>query len=114
LKLARVQLNVYICKLRLLQYGLTDDVAQIDTNMKNAGPVSEEGDEGSADEEDPASLMERRLKFVKERIREAQKQGETEGLLAGAKNPVAAEHRRQLVKEFFKDIVAVKKCTACS
>jgi DNA-directed RNA polymerase I subunit RPA1 len=114
LKLARVQINAYICKLRLLQYGLVDDVAQIDTVMRNTSSAPEEGEDDSDNEEDPESVMERRLKFVKERIRKAQKHGQNEGLIAGAKDPVAAEHRRELVKEFLKDIVAVKKCTSCS
>lgn len=109
--MSRIEVNAYACKLRLLQYGLVDQTAKIDT-------IGEDGDDAAveADEDgqvDPQTKMELRNKFVKKCIRQAQKKGDNGAFFTGLKNPVAAEQRRELIKEFMKAITAVKKCTAC-
>lgn len=110
LRLPRPQVNLYACKLRLLQYGLVEQAAEVDL-------IGEEGDEASEAEEDgeidPETKMERRNKFVKKCIREAQKQNEKEGFYPEGKNAVAMERRRELIKEFMKDISAAKVCASC-
>jgi DNA-directed RNA polymerase I subunit RPA1 len=112
LQIARVQVNAYVCKLRLLQYGLVDEVAEIDAMaLKKDKKSGKDGEESGSEDEDPDDLMERRSAFVKRCIRKAQAQGKIQSLL---KDPVAAEFRRALVKEFFKDIGGMKKCTSCS
>ncbi|BDD64349.1 hypothetical protein MPDQ_000327 [Monascus purpureus] len=115
LQMSRVQINAYVCKLRLLQYGLVDEVSVIES-MESAGKkVPKKGEASSdEDEDDEDDLMTRRNAYVKRRIREAQSENKPVGLMTGAKNPVAAEKRRALIREFFKDIVAIKKCTSCS
>lgn len=114
--MSRAQINAYICKLRLLQYGLVDEVATIDEmGLDKSGGKSKKGGEESEDEEeDPEDLMARRLAFVKRAISRAQKEGRVQGFMTGAKSPVAAEQRRVVVKEFFREIAGVKKCTSCS
>lgn len=84
--------------------------------MESAGKkVPKKGEASSdEDEDDEDDLMTRRNAYVKRRIREAQSENKPVGLMTGAKNPVAAEKRRALIREFFKDIVAMKKCTSCS
>ncbi|KAH8698596.1 putative DNA-directed RNA polymerase I subunit [Talaromyces proteolyticus] len=110
LRMSRVEVNTYVCKLRLLQYGLVDKAAEIDS-------IGEEGDEAvDADESgrvDPQTKMESRNKFVKRCIREAQKQNQKDGFVPDEKNVVATDRRRQLIRDFLKDIVAVKKCNSC-
>ena len=59
--------------------------------------------------------MELRNKFVKRCIREAQKLGDNDAFFGGAKNPVAAEQRRELIKEFFREVAKnpQKSCNSC-
>lgn len=115
-QMSRVQINAYTCKLRLLQYGLVDEVAAIDDMglNKTGGKSKKAGEESEEEEEDAEDLMARRLAFVKRAISRAQKEGKVQGFMTGAKSPVAAEQRRVVVKEFFKEIASVKKCTSCS
>lgn len=116
--MARSQVNLYTCKLRLLQYGLVDEVAEVDAIGSVKGATSKPGRKGddSDDEEgeDDETVMEKRTAFVNRHIKEAKKDGRLEGLMAGAKNPIAAEQRRNLVKIFLKDINSNRKCANCS
>jgi DNA-directed RNA polymerase I subunit RPA1 len=116
LQMSRVQVKAYICKLRLLQYGLIDDVAVIDEigTGKISGESEEHAGDSGREQEDPDDLMDRKIAYVKRCIHKAQRQGRIQGLAIGAKNPIAVEKRRALVKEFFRDIVSLKKCTSCN
>lgn len=115
--MSRIQVNLYVCKLRLLQYGLVDAVAVVDS-MGAKTPTSrktKDADGSDAEEdEDEDDLITRRNSYVKRCIREAQAAGMLKSVMAGVKNPLAMEKRRDLVKEFFKDVVAAKKCASCS
>jgi DNA-directed RNA polymerase I subunit RPA1 len=64
---------------------------------------------------DPQTKIELRNKFVKKCIREAQKQADSDAFFGGAKNPVAAEQRRELIKEFFREVAKnpMKPCSNC-
>lgn len=118
--MARSQVNLYTCKLRLLQYGLVDEVAEVDTigSVKGAKlkPGQSKGDDSGDDEEreDDESIMEKRTAYVNRRIKEAKKDGRLDGLMVGAKNPIAAEQRRDLVKTFLKGMNSNRKCANCS
>ena len=110
---------MYACKLRLLQYGLVDEVAVVESMGSIKGVKSKgskgNGDESEDDEEDDdETIMEKRTAYVNRSIREAKKDGRLAGLMAGAKNPIAAEQRRDLVKNFLKDITSIRKCANCS
>lgn len=116
-QMSRVQINTYTCKLRLLQYGLVDEVGAIDTMGAGKGDKKKGGkdqDDSESEGEDDEDLITRRNAYVKRCIRDAQLGGKLKGLMAGSKNPVAAEQRRATVKDFFKDVASVKKCTSCS
>ncbi|PWY66439.1 beta and beta-prime subunits of DNA dependent RNA-polymerase [Aspergillus heteromorphus CBS 117.55] len=116
-QLSRASVNAYACKLRLLQYGLVDEVAVIDTMWHKHGDKkkTKSGDGSDSEEEDDDDdVMEKRNTYVKKCIRQAQADGRLRGLMSGAKNPLAAEQRRALVREFFKDIGAPSKCASCS
>ncbi|KAL3475907.1 hypothetical protein BJX99DRAFT_258986 [Aspergillus californicus] len=115
-QMSRTQINLYSCKLRLLQYGLVD-AAEVVDSMGTKTPKSKKSKDadGSDDEdEDEDDVLSRRNAYVKKCIREAQAAGMLNEILAGAKNPLALERRRSLIKEFFKDVVAAKKCASCS
>ncbi|KAJ6145687.1 DNA-directed RNA polymerase I subunit [Penicillium chermesinum] len=119
LQMSRSQVNMYSCKLRLLQYGLTDEVAVVDAmgSAKGAKPKAGKAtadDSDDDEEDDDETVMDKRTAYVEKAIREAQKSGRLDGLMTGAKNPIAAEHRRHLVKNFFKDINGNRKCANCN
>lgn len=106
---------MYTCKLRLLQFGLVDEVAVVESMRTVKGATSKPGKgDDSEDEEDDESMMEKRLAYVDRSINEAKKDGRLVGLMTGAKNPIAAEQRRDLVKNFLKDINSYRKCSNCS
>lgn len=114
--MSRLQINAYACKLRLLQYGLVDEVAVIDT--MSAGKAdkkkgAKDDDDSGSEGEDEENLIARRNAYVRRCVRDAQVGGKLKGLMSGSKNPVAAEQRRATVKDFFKDVAAVKKCATC-
>lgn len=110
---------MYTCKLRLLQYGLVDEVAVVDAmgamkGAKSKTSKSKEDDSDDSDDADDDDYMQKRSDYVSRRIREAKKEGKCDGLMAGGQNPIAAEARRELIKTFLKDINAFKKCVNCS
>ncbi|KUL88690.1 hypothetical protein ZTR_05210 [Talaromyces verruculosus] len=112
-RIARIEIHAYICKLRLLQYGLVDQTANIDLIGEDPQDAAVDADEkGNID---PQTKMELRNKFVKKCIRETQKQGDSDAFFGGAKNPVAAEQRKELIKEFFHAVAKSpqKPCTNC-
>ncbi|KAH8426320.1 DNA-directed RNA polymerase I core subunit RPA190 [Aspergillus melleus] len=113
-QMPRTQLNVYTCKLRLLQYGLVDEAAVIDSLGKKKDKKQGKDDDGSSSEdEDEDDLIAKRNNYVQKAIREAKAAGKLANLMAGIKNPIASEERRTLVKEFFRDVVSIKKCATC-
>ncbi|KAJ5711289.1 DNA-directed RNA polymerase I subunit [Penicillium malachiteum] len=117
LQMSRSHVNLYICKLRLLQYGLVDEVVVVDSMGSPKGAPTK-GGKGNADdseeEEDEESIMDKRTEYVDRSIRKAKKDGRLDGLMAGHKNPIAAEQRRELVKTFLKEINSYRKCSNCS
>lgn len=115
--MSRASVNLYTCKLRLLQYGLTEEVAKVEEiGSAKAANSKSQADKGDSDseQEDDDSIMEKRSAFVTRCIKEAKKSGKLDGLMSGAKNPIAAEHRRELVKTFLKDINGNRKCYNCN
>ncbi|KAI9370808.1 hypothetical protein BJX61DRAFT_513951 [Aspergillus egyptiacus] len=116
-QMSRTEINLYTCKLRLLQYGLVD-AADFISSMGTSTPKSKKtkNADGSdeEDEEDEDDVISRRNTYVKKCIREAQAAGLLKSIMAGWKNPLAMDKRRTLIKEFFRDVVAAKKCASCS
>ncbi|PGG97586.1 hypothetical protein AJ79_09149 [Helicocarpus griseus UAMH5409] len=114
-RMSRVDIKAYTCKLRLLQYGLVEEAAAIDSmgarkgSDQNAGSVSDD-----SEDEDEGDFIGRRDAYVKRCIHNAATKNKNQGFMQGAKNPAAAEQRRNIVREFLKDITAVKKCASCS
>ncbi|KAK5683681.1 hypothetical protein LTS12_029174, partial [Elasticomyces elasticus] len=115
--MSRVQTNAYVCKLRLLQYGLVDECGAIDESGSKKGgknKSAKDGEDSSDEEDDEEDVIEKRNTYVKKCIREAHASGRLKAMMAGAKNPIAAEQRRTVIKDFFKDLVSFKKCANCS
>lgn len=107
---------MYTCKLRLLQYGLIDEVSVVDSmgSAKGAKKAKSKEEDSDDEEEDDVDYMRKRTEYVSRRIREAKAEGKLDGLMAGGQNPIAAEARRELIKTFLKDINSFNKCGNCS
>lgn len=112
--MSRVQVNEYVCKLKLLQHGLIEDMATLEKMEIRKGTFNpnEEGSD-SGEGEDQEDFMKRRHTFVRRCIRRAVSQQKSQGT-TGLKDPLAAEQRRTIVREFLKDISVVNKCSSCS
>jgi DNA-directed RNA polymerase I subunit RPA1 len=86
--------------------------------MGSKAPKSKRGKgaDGSdeEDDEDEDDLISRRNAYVKKSIREAQAAGMLKSIMAGIKNPLAMEKRKNLIRDFFKDISTAGKCASCS
>jgi DNA-directed RNA polymerase I subunit RPA1 len=121
----RRQVNLFICKLQLLQYGLVSELGTLEKMRPstvanpahvvngNAGrAVGDTHELGSDDGEDEEDFLQRREKFVAKCIRKAQKR---EGVEKHAllKNPAAAAERKAVVKTFLATMALVKQCHFC-
>ena len=78
--MSRTQVNLYTCQLRLLQYGLTQEVSAVEAIGSAKGAKSKraknDGDDSDNDEEDDdESVMDKRNTFVRESIKQAKKEG---------------------------------------
>ncbi|WEW54914.1 DNA-directed RNA polymerase [Emydomyces testavorans] len=114
-RMSRVQINTYACKLRLLQYGLVEDAAMVGTmELRKGKRNKEDADSESSEDEDEEALMDRRNAFVRKCISKNAAHREGKSHMQMTKDPVAAEMRRNVVRDFLKDVVSTKKCTSCS
>ncbi|MCJ1473648.1 hypothetical protein MMC13_002299 [Lambiella insularis] len=118
LKLRLVDINRFVCKLRLIQYGLLEEaqkieLLQIKRESRAAGVAVANGvSDDEESDEDPDNLIERRNDFVKQAIKNA---GGRKHMVAAAGDKVeaAAEERRTVIKEFMASITKPKECNSC-
>jgi DNA-directed RNA polymerase I subunit RPA1 len=119
--MSRVDVNKFICKLRLIQHGLLLDIEELENihiKPKSAKKVSRgEGAEESVDttgseseDEDVDILMQRRTSFVRKAIRRATDADKRRH----QKSEAVLQERRLVVKEFLASIAKGKKCANCS
>lgn len=108
-------INTYVCKLKLLQYGLVEEAAAVGGMELRKGKGNKAGSDDDDDEdEDDEDLIARRNVYVKKCIAKMSAESKAQQLnVQGKKNPVAAEKRRELVREFLKDVSGAKKCAGC-
>ena len=114
LRLSRVEVNRYICKLRLLSYGLVNESQELETlNVRDLSKGEAADEEDGDEEEESESLMERRNQFVTRVVRRAVGKRKTISDV-NSKVQTIAEERRLLIKEFF---VAINRpggtCASC-
>lgn len=112
--MSRADIMSYTCKLRLLQYGLVEEAAAIDSMEVRRGKGNAGSESGDSEDEDEEDLVRCRDVYVKRCIHQVLARNKEGNFLHGTKNPVAAEQRRNIVRAFLKDITAVKKCASCS
>lgn len=128
--MSRAEVNRYVCKLRLLQYGLLKEVAELDEiqskkaleqvksgNDRYGDDVMKDqsSDESSSKEDDSDggshvdSLLKKRNAFVSECIKRHRQSGGS----TTTKTSTIYEVRKILIREFLKDIGKGKRCQSC-
>ena len=112
--MSRKDVNLYHCKLRLIQAGLlsaAEELDNIDIVAKKAAAVEQEDESSdSGDDNGVESTIRQRLTFVKKAIREAKA---TPWDWRLEKNESVAEARREVIKSFLKSITVSKTCANC-
>ena len=116
-RLSRRDINGYVCKLRLLQYGLVEEagvVGEMGLQKGKGKGNNKAGSDEDDEDEDDEDLIARRNAYVRKCIAKVPAQVKAQQYhLQGQKSPVAAEQRRELIREFLKEVSAAKKCAAC-
>ena len=117
----RNQIDFVVLKLQLLQYGLLEELRELE-NMpsrslgKPGGPADGEMVNGvesdSGDEEDSESLAEKRKEFVKKAIMMTRRRHLDYRVIL-RRNPAAVSERRKIVSNFLREIGQSKKCSFC-
>jgi DNA-directed RNA polymerase beta' subunit len=118
LKMGRVQVQRYLCKLRLVKYGLLKEVEDLDdlavraVHAKGADkPGCADGDESESDDDHAGSkeVLQRLGRFVKVAINTAKKNG----TLSTVKTEAQTTMRKRIVSEFMGKVHVSKKCSNC-
>ncbi|KAF2147473.1 uncharacterized protein K452DRAFT_314616 [Aplosporella prunicola CBS 121167] len=117
LKMSKVQVNRFVCKLRLVRYGLlkeAQDLEDIEVPKSSKTASKEEGEDVDSDAGSDAEkddVIAKREAFVKRAIKAAG--GRKKSEWSTEKTEAVAEERRYIIKEFLTDINKGKKCQKC-
>ena len=116
LRLGRVQVHKFICRLRLVKYGLLKELQDLDDQTVKsihgqdlAGPIESASEDGSDDDANVKDLINRRERFVKNAISIARKNG----TLSMQKSEATTNARRAIIADFMATITKGKKCANC-
>ncbi|EFX06682.1 DNA-directed RNA polymerase 1 subunit [Grosmannia clavigera kw1407] len=115
-RLPHKELNQYVCKLRLLQYGLLAEATNIDAigedydslALPDVPQIEIEADDDSMTLSDSVSRA--RSTYVRQVL---QNHKISAGDIRKGKHEGASEMRRDLVAQFMKDIVTSRQCSRC-
>lgn len=125
LKLRPIDVNRFVCKLRLIQYGLlrqSQDLEDVQLWVKSStakrpkSSTVDEGLESGTSDEDEDSLMSRRNKIVSRAIKQAIKDARNkkdDAWLDSEKVEAVADERRAILKEFWTSAANLKQCERC-
>ncbi|KAK5137137.1 hypothetical protein LTR08_000642 [Meristemomyces frigidus] len=117
LKMSRVQVHRFQCKLKLVKYGLLKELHEVDDLVVQSihGAVAAAADSASEDDSeaendaDTKGLIDQRERFVKHAINSAR----LEGTLSTQKTEATNNARRKIISEFMGKITTGKKCANC-
>ena len=121
LRLLPQEVDRFACKLRLIRFGLLEEVQELDnihtkerisTADASNGSATDVDETSDEDENAPAQIMRKRIEFVNDAIREA---GGKRYLANRAKQKIEAvsEARRVVIKEFLATILKPRSCATC-
>lgn len=121
LKLRPVDVDRFICKLRLLQYGLiqqTQDLENVQHETKFSKTIISDGVsvnealESDESDEDEDSLIKRRNSFVEHAISQAS-ESQNSSIYEAGKVEAIAEERRATIKELLASAGKTQNCGRC-
>lgn len=122
LKLPRVEVNRFCCRLRLVRYGLLEKIKELEelrpqqkvpiSSQVDGDGISEDAESEISEGEDTDQLIRKREGFVKKAIKESRGNTKTSASVDD-KISAIAEERRDTVKEFLAAITKVKTCGNC-
>lgn len=123
LKMARVDVNHYTCKLRLLQHGLilqSNELEGLNPKSKalttKSGPQGQQENDPSSDESeddlDPESLIQVKTAFVNKAIKESRRLAIGNGR-PRERNETMVRQRRAVVKDFLSSLHKGRRCSNC-
>ncbi|GAB7360844.1 hypothetical protein MBLNU230_g0830t1 [Neophaeotheca triangularis] len=119
LKMSRVAVNRFVCKLKLLRWGLLkacEDLDDIHVSSKTnsggggAGGGSDAESISDEDESDANDLIQKREAFVNKTIKAAK----ADGSATAAKTEATTSVRKAVISEFMGAITKSKKCGNCA
>lgn len=116
-KLGEMEVHKYICKLRLVQYGLLLECQELETLFAKDGTSNDdeiEGEHSSSEGLDASakkSIKQMRENFVDLAISTALSEGRTshKGLIT----ETVGEERKHIIQDFYKRILSRPKCNNC-
>jgi DNA-directed RNA polymerase beta' subunit len=112
-RLARVQINEYVSKLRLIRCGLVREANEmndhVDINKGKTGKDDADDSESDADEQD---IVGQRNSYVKKCMKRAGI-SKSDAKTMKEKNDTISDARRQVLKEFYAQVSLGKKCRNC-
>lgn len=116
LKLNAMEIHLYECKLKLVQYGLLLECSELENMDSKNSKISEadEDDEGAADKMDSkakAELRKKREEFVETAIATALAEGRT--FKDGVATATVSEERKYLIKKLNSRLLSRPKCDKC-
>jgi len=116
LKLGEMEVHKYICKLKLVQYGLLLECQELENLFAKDGNLGDDDEESSSssnglEPEAKKKIKQRREDFVNLAITTALSEGRTSenGLIT----ETVGEERKNITQEFYKRILSRPKCDNC-
>ncbi|KAJ8124530.1 hypothetical protein O1611_g9110 [Lasiodiplodia mahajangana] len=112
-RMRRADINLVVCKLRLLQFGLIDAAGRLDDISPETTDVELDDEDMSSDEKNSVidKIVRIREAYTK---RELQKSRIAAVDIRKGKHEGASEARRQVLKEFLRDITKGRSCSTCN
>src|SRR5947207_12381782 len=114
LRISRLEVNRYYCKLRLIQHGLIKEAMEIEnirSAFKSVADLKESQENSNSEsDEDSDKIIRKRLTFVRHSIKRAK---ENRWKFNKEKNEAIAEERHYVIKEFLTVITKGRKCQNC-
>ena len=115
LRMSRVDVNRFVCKLRLVRHGLLPEVDMLDDLRRERDSSGQDDDkkgEESDESEDDATVMRRRAVFVSRAIRFT---GSTfrRNAWINERNQAMLEKRRAIIRELMRSMNKGKRCHNC-
>lgn len=115
LKMSRRDVNLYLCKLRLIQQGLLGAAEELenitDSLQRTAALGTDPNSQDSEDETGAEGVIKHRLEYVRKSLEDAEK---SQWNWNREKNTGVAEARREVIKSFLKAITIGKQCHNCN